>query len=77
MTRIPFCQQEVSLKKKKKQIRYLGHVISRKEVEMDPEKVEVVREWPEPHSIKALRGFLGLTGHYKRFIKDCVRLLDP
>ncbi|WVY99279.1 hypothetical protein V8G54_025349 [Vigna mungo] len=61
----------------KKQIRYLGHVISSQGVEMDPEKVLAVQDWPIPRSIKALRGFLGLTGYYRRFTKDYGKIAKP
>lgn len=36
----------------------------------DPKKVEVMMQWPAPKDITALRGFLGLTGYYRRFVKD-------
>ena len=35
---------------------------------MDPTKVAVVDTWPRPRSLRALRGFLGLTGYYHKFI---------
>lgn len=52
------------------QIKYLGHQISEKGVEMDQEKIRAVLEWEEPRTLKALRGVLGLTGYYRRFVKD-------
>uniref|UniRef100_A0A0A9CM28 Integrase catalytic domain-containing protein n=1 Tax=Arundo donax TaxID=35708 RepID=A0A0A9CM28_ARUDO len=51
-------------------VSYLGHVISEKGVAMDEEKVKAVLSWPLPHSVRAVRGFLGLAGYYRRFIKD-------
>ncbi|XP_075088549.1 uncharacterized protein LOC142170516 [Nicotiana tabacum] len=51
------------------QIHYLGHIISGHGVSMDNQKVQGVLDWPLPSSIKGLRGFLGLTGYYRRFIK--------
>lgn len=45
-----------------KLIRYLGHQISKKGVEMDGYKIRAVLEWKEPKNLKALRGFNGLTG---------------
>jgi hypothetical protein len=59
------------------QIKYLGHIITEKEVATNPEKVRVVQEWPEPHTITELRGFLGLPGYYRRFIKDYKNIYRP
>lgn len=52
-----------------RKIEYLGHVIDREGVSTNPKKVEAVQLWPSPKNTKQLRGFLGLTGYYKRFVK--------
>jgi hypothetical protein len=51
-------------------VAYLGHVISADGVAMDGEKVQVVLSWPPATTDRAIRGFLGLAGYYRRFIKD-------
>jgi hypothetical protein len=49
-------------------VTYLGHVILANGFAMDPGKVEAVLAWPTPRTLRALRGFLGLTGYYRKFI---------
>lgn len=56
---------------------YLGHIISEGKLMADPAKIEVMCAWPTPKSVKQLRGFLGLTGYYRRFIAKYAVLAAP
>ncbi|KAF7833267.1 Ty3/gypsy retrotransposon protein [Senna tora] len=58
-------------------IEYLGHFVSAQGVEMDPAKVRAVVEWPTPSTVKQLRGFLGLSGYYRRFIQSYASIAAP
>jgi hypothetical protein len=44
---------------------------------MDPAKVQVVSAWPQPRSARAVRGFLGLAGYYRKFVQDYVSIAAP
>ncbi|GKA01484.1 putative mitochondrial protein [Tanacetum coccineum] len=50
-------------------VEHLGHVMSGMGVSIDPSKIQAMKDWPVPTNIKQLRGFLGLTMYYRRFIK--------
>jgi predicted aspartyl protease len=59
------------------QVYFLGHKISQNGISMQQDKVKAIMQWPIPSNIKQLRGFLGLTGYYRKFIKSYSLLTAP
>jgi hypothetical protein len=59
------------------QVQYLGHIISGSGVQTDPSKIQDIVKWKTPQSLKKLRGFLGLTGYYRRFIPHYALICQP
>ena len=50
-------------------VRFLGHMVSEQGVSTDPEKVRAIAKWPTPTCVKDVRSFLGMAGHYRRFVR--------
>ncbi|CAB0029249.1 unnamed protein product, partial [Trichogramma brassicae] len=61
----------------KNTVTYLGHIISEKGVEPDPNKVSAVSNFPRPKNRKNIKQFLGLAGYYRRFVKDFAKIAKP
>lgn len=60
-----------------KEVKYVGYILSSKGIAADPEKVEVMREYPKPKNVKAMRRFLGMAGYYRRLIRDFSGIAAP
>ena len=68
MTKCSFAQTSIS---------YLGHIVSPEGVSPDQEKIRAMVDWPTPSNVKQLRGFLGLTGFYRKFVQHYASIVAP
>ena len=58
-------------------IYFLGHIITKDGITIDPFKVEAVAKWKQTENLTEIRNFLGLTEYYRRFIQDFSRIAGP
>jgi hypothetical protein len=56
---------------------FLGHVVNKNELTIDPDKVKVVVEWEQPANVWEIRSFFGIAGYYRRLIEGFFALLGP
>lgn len=71
---------KISSKKSKffmKETEFLGYVVSYGSLKMDESKVKAIQEYPEPTTLKELRSFLGLSGYYRKFVKNYADITKP
>ena len=61
----------------RKEVAFLGQIVSERGVEQDPEKIKAVAEFLLPKDVRNIREFLGLTGYYRRFIQDYEKIAKP
>ena len=61
----------------KRELIYLGHVISEKGISMDPAKIKAILEMPAPTDKKTVRSFLGMAGYYRAFIRNFAKKCAP
>ena len=58
-------------------VNYLGFVLSKDGLTMDPSKVQTIQDWPVPRKVKDIQSFLGFANFYRRFIADYSKIVVP
>ena len=61
----------------KLEVEYLGHVITRGRIKPSPSKVQKIVDFQKPTNVKQLRGSLGLTGYFRKFIQNYSSIASP
>ena len=58
-------------------VNYLGFILSKDGLKMDPSKVQIIQDWPEPRKVKDIQSFLGFANFYRRFISNYSDIVVP
>ena len=61
----------------KDKIQYLGHVVIKEGISVDPKKIKAIEYWPVAKDVTDVRSFIGITGYYRRFIEGFSRISNP
>lgn len=61
----------------RKEVAYLGHIVTPDGVKPNPDKIKAIKKYPIPRTPKEIKGFLGLLGYYRKFIKDFAKITKP
>jgi hypothetical protein len=75
-------QHQIFLKQSKcafgtSEVKYLGHLVGKVSVRVDPKKIEAMQDRPHPKNLKILCEFLGLTGYYRKFVNNYGKIVTP
>jgi hypothetical protein len=59
------------------EVEYLGHLVGKTNIRVNPKKIEAMKDWPHPKTLKSLREFLDLTDYYRKFVKNYGMIAAP
>ena len=59
------------------QISFLGHVVSKDGISVDPKKIKAIVNWQRPKTVSKVRSFLGLASYYRRFREGFSKISGP
>ncbi|KAL8127153.1 hypothetical protein AgCh_014175 [Apium graveolens] len=59
------------------EVQFLGHIVGKDGIKIEPINIEAVSRWEQPKTPIEVRSFLGLTGYYRRFVKDFAKIVTP
>ncbi|MCO5590661.1 hypothetical protein L7F22_044634 [Adiantum nelumboides] len=59
------------------EIHFLGHIVSAAGVQMDPAKIEAIRNWPDLKNVHEVRSFFGLCSYYRRYVRKFAEIASP
>ena len=61
----------------KSEVEYLGHIISKEGIKVNPDKISAVKDWEAPKNVKQVQSFLGFCNYYRKFVKDFSKIAYP
>lgn len=61
----------------KREVAYLGHIVTPEGIKPNPAKIEAVTKFPQPKSPREIKQFLGLSGYYRRYVPDYAKIVKP
>lgn len=59
------------------QLKFLGHIVGKHGIAVDPEKIATITKWPVPKTLKELQAFLGLANYFRRFVQHYSTVVAP
>ncbi|XP_024965032.1 uncharacterized protein LOC112505344, partial [Cynara cardunculus var. scolymus] len=59
------------------EVQFLGHIVNKRGIQVDPAKIEAIRNWEAPRTATEIRQFLGLASYYRRFMANFSKIAQP